>query len=58
MDVISHQHPGIAAGFGLFNNSTKALYKIVLIVIFFEDRFSLYSTNDDMMQSTCGMRLR
>ena len=58
MNVICHQNPGIAAGFGLFNYSTKPLYKIVPIIIVFEDRFALYSTYDDMMQSTWGMRLR
>jgi hypothetical protein len=52
MDVVFHQNPGIAAGFGFFNNSTKALYKIVPIHVVLKNRSALYATHDDMMQGT------
>jgi len=47
--------PAIAAGFGFFNNSTDALYNIVPLGTAFKDRFALYPTDDDMMQSTWGI---
>jgi hypothetical protein len=55
MNVVFYQRPSIAAGFCFGNNSTQAIKKIDPIRGVFKYRFTLYSTNDDMMQSTWGL---
>jgi hypothetical protein len=52
MNVIFHQHSGIAACLSFLNDSAQANKKIGPIHAVFKDRFALYSSDDDMMQGS------
>jgi hypothetical protein len=52
MDMILHERPGITGSFGFIQKASQAGEKIFIIPPASEERQTLYSPQDDMMEET------